>query len=158
MAVGTEPTAMLALLLSCTPAPIDSSIDSPVPTDSDPQVTDSDTGPSWPADAPTLTTCDAWCYLHETGDQNYIWKVECSADDPQGVDTIGNGRLEIQQDQVTFATDLVACDTSGFCSTQFGEPTHGTYCDQATSYTFVVFVSDVDENESRPYVVQGRAE
>ncbi|MCP4809932.1 MAG: hypothetical protein GY913_10395 [Proteobacteria bacterium] len=155
---------MLLLLLACTPAPSGDTDSSVTSSDSDDgssdSAPDSDTGSGEGIhpDAPVVRTCDAWCYLHETGDQNYIWKVECAADDPQGLDTIGNGRLEIQQNQQTFATDLVACDGAGFCSTQFGEPTHDVWCDQAPSYTFLVYISDVDEHESAPYVVKGRAE
>ena len=153
---------MLLLLLSCTPAPPDSATDSPTDStpsgDSDPQNQDSGDTDDVSPDAPRLETCDAWCYLHQTGEENWVWRLECTASDPQGVETTANGRVEIQQDQATFAEDLVACDSSGFCSTQFGEPTHDVWCDQASSYTFLVFVSDVDEHESAPYVVKGRKE
>ncbi|HJN77799.1 MAG TPA: hypothetical protein QGF58_28025 [Myxococcota bacterium] len=106
--------------------------------------------------APVIETCDAYCYLHQTGDENYQWKIECSVDDPDGVDNIWNGRFEIEYSGARIADDKMACDDAGYCSGSFGETTHEVYCDKADSYMFLVYISDWDEHESAPYKVAGR--
>jgi len=115
-----------------------------------------DTDPQTDPNAPVISSCDAYCYLHQTGDQNYQWKIECSVDDPDGMDNVWNGRFDILFGTSTIADDKIACDDAGYCSGSFGETTHEVYCEQADSYEFVIFISDWDENESKPYRVTGR--
>ena len=107
-------------------------------------------------DAPIIQSCDAFCYFHDTGDQFYNWRIECSVTDQQGVENVWNGTVEIAQGNNSVATDLVACDAAGFCSTTFREELYGVYCSQASSYDFFIRIQDWDENMSRPYKVTGR--
>ena len=157
---------MLFLLLACSdkePAVDDTSAStddtSASADDTSTDDTDDDTGGGQlndNLDAPVISTCDAFCYLHQTGDQYYNWRVECSATDPQGLENIWNGEVIVAQGQNEVRTDLVACDATGFCSATFDEPSTGVMCAQATSYDFIVKVQDWDQNWSKPVKVTGR--
>jgi len=107
-------------------------------------------------DSPIIQSCDAFCYFHDTGDQFYNWRIECSVSDPQGVENVWNGTVDITQGNNSIATELVACDAAGFCSTTFREELYGVYCSQASSYDFFIRIQDWDENLSKPYKVTGR--
>lgn len=157
---------MLLLALACvTPATDYSSADSADPGDSvsetddsssadDSADTDSQSGVD-PA-APVISSCDAYCYLHQTGDENYQWKIECAVDDPDGTDNIWNGAFDIEYSGTVISDDKIACDDAGYCSGSFGETTHEVYCEYAESYLFIVTISDWDDHESAAYAVAGR--
>lgn len=152
----------LLLVLACgEKEPVDTSTgtdDSAVVAD-DTGATDdtgADTGEVTEPDAPVIQSCDAFCYLHETGEQFYNWRVECSVTDPQGVDNVWNGEVIVAQGQTTAHSDLVACDATGFCSASFTQDNSAVQCAQASSYDFLVKVQDWDQNWSAPMKVQGR--
>lgn len=120
----------------------DSPVDSPDPTGS----------------APTVTDCDAFCWQHQTGDTFYQWLVECHATDPEGLEDIANGRMEIYQGSTQQGSTLVACDRAGFCTSSFRETDFGVLCSSASSYTFSVWISDMEGHESTPLVTTGHVQ
>jgi hypothetical protein len=126
-------------------------------TDSDAD-SDGDADP----DAPWIEAGDAYCYLHETGDQYYQWEVNCTADDPQGADTLkafdaANSIITVLNDSgVPVATYALVCDDEGACFGSFKENDDGVSCANATSYTIRFQVADEDDNLSAPFEVQGR--
>lgn len=115
-----------------------------------------DTGEEVSDDAPKITTCDAFCYLHETGDTFYNWRVECNVDDAQGVSNVWNGTVDIAKGSDPVANDLMACDATGYCSGTFREDLYGILCSDASSYDFLIKIQDWDQNWSKPYKVAGR--
>ena len=152
---------LIPLLLACTePAATDDSEavatdDSQASGDSQDTQDTEDTDPGNP-DAPVIQSCDAYCWLHTTGEERYEWLVECDVSDPQGLEDIWNGRFEALFNGNVIQEELVACDTQGYCSSAFSEITADVRCEQASDYTFRVFVSDWSGNESKPYEVVGR--
>lgn len=154
---------MLLLLVACAgdatddKAPLDDSVAADSPRDDSAPTDDSPTdSPDPTGSAPTLTDCDASCWEHQTGDVFYQWLVECHATDPEGLESIANGRLEIQRSGAVEGTALVACDRAGYCSTSFRETDFDVLCRDASSYSFHVWVSDLEGHESEPFVVIGR--
>ena len=120
--------------------------------------TDTDTFQADPS-APVVTTCDAYCWYHTTGDQFYEWAIDCSVTDPEGAKNIWNGRWACTGGDCQDQSGLIACTTSsGQCNTSFKETqvTPNILCEQASSYTFSVWVSDWDSHESAPYEITGR--
>ena len=127
------------------------STDTATPTDTDTFVAD--------PDAPVINSCDAYCWYHTTGEQFYEWVVECSVTDPDGYKDIWNGRWGCTGGSCQDQSGLVACTaTDGTCSTSFKESqiTPTIFCEQASSYTFTVWVSDWQGHESKGYKVTGR--
>ena len=111
-------------------------------------------GGEGPADAPTLSGCEAWCYLHDVGQESYQWRVTCSADDPQGTETIEHGGVEVTQSGSYVTEYLLACDDEGACSTSFDE-SQGVMCASAASYSFAITVEDFNGNVSAVTTVTG---
>jgi len=113
-------------------------------------------------DAPWIEAADAYCYLHETGDQYYQWEVNCTADDPQGADTLKSfdaalNIVSILNDGGTeIATYALVCTDEGMCVGSFKEADDGVSCASASSYTARFQVADEDDNISAPFDVQGR--
>ncbi|MFH1469057.1 MAG: hypothetical protein ABIO70_32015 [Pseudomonadota bacterium] len=150
---------LIAGLIACkdddTSDPDDTNPEGDADTDAD---GDGDADP----DAPWIEEADAYCYLHETGDQFYLWEVNCTADDPQGSDTIKsfdatNSVVTVLNDGgTTVATYALVCTDEGACVGSFKETDDGVSCASATSYTIRFQVVDEDDNVSAPYDVQGR--
>ncbi|MCB9760446.1 MAG: hypothetical protein H6739_11460 [Alphaproteobacteria bacterium] len=107
-----------------------------------------------PGDAPSISSCEALCWQHQTGDTTWQWVVDCHASDPD--DDLANGRSEVRQGASVVSEQLVACSAEGRCTSSFTEAQTGVRCDAATSYTFMVWVSDLEGHESAPFSVQGR--
>ena len=107
-----------------------------------------------PADAPTLSGCEAWCYLHSVGKESYQWRITCTADDPQGPETIEHGGVEVTQSGSTVTEYLLACDDEGACSTSFDE-SQGVLCASASTYSFAITVEDFNGNVSAVTTVTG---
>lgn len=106
--------------------------------------------------APTIQSCDAYCEWHDIGETYWKWTVGCTVTDPDGLDNIWNGATTVLRGNTQVANYLVACNTSGLCTTGFREETDNILCSQANSYKFVVKISDWDGHESLPYEVVGR--
>jgi hypothetical protein len=124
--------------------------------------TDADGDGDADSDAPWIEAADAYCYLHETGDQYYQWEVNCTADDPQGADTLkafdaAMSKITVLNDGGTeIANYALVCDDEGACFGSFKELDDGISCANATSYTIRFQVADEDDNISAPFEVQGR--
>jgi hypothetical protein len=150
---------LISAILACAPVTSDDSVppeqDSEASDDSqaDSEDTDSDVGNP---DAPVIQTCDAYCWLHTTGEERYEWLLECDVTDPQGLEDVWNGRFEALFKGNVIMEELVACDAQGYCSSAFSEVTADVRCEQASDYSFRVFVSDWSGNESQPFEVVGR--
>ncbi len=152
----------ISAILACTPVSEEDSqpesLDSTELEDSqvadDSQDTDDTDAPN--PDAPVIRSCDAYCWLHTTGEERYEWLLECDVTDPQGLEDIWNGRFDALFKGNVIMDDLVACNTSGYCSSAFSENSADVRCEQAGDYSFRVFVSDWSGNESQPLEVVGR--
>jgi len=111
------------------------------------------------AGAPTLRACDAWCYLHQTGDAYYQWLVSCDAEDPQGPLNLDDGSAWLPNTQgVEQRIFPMVCDEEGLCHTSFREDTSGVSCADAPDYSFQVQIWDLDGNGSAVLTVKGRRE
>ena len=107
--------------------------------------------------APVITACDAWCELHQVGEEYYKWNLECQVTDEEGLDNIWNGRTTILRGGNNVADYLLACAAgTGTCTTAFREDEYNVTCSQASSYVFKVWVSDWNGNESLPFSTTGR--
>ncbi|MEC7242584.1 MAG: hypothetical protein VXW32_15225 [Myxococcota bacterium] len=106
--------------------------------------------------APKIQSCDAYCEWHDIGDTYWKWTVGCNVTDPDGLENIWNGATTVSRGNTAVADYLVACNTSGLCTTGFREDTDNILCSQANSYKFVVKITDWDGHESLPYEVVGR--
>ena len=109
--------------------------------------------------APTVASCDAWCYRHKIGHKFYEWNIDCTVTDPDGAKNIWNGRWACTSGGCSDQSGLVACTkNTGACNTSFKETqvTPPILCQQASSYTFTIWVSDWDGLESKGYKVTGR--
>ena len=157
---------LLALgTLGCLPDDIDTGPkgsetgDADTDTDAD-MDTDSDTDP---AAAPVVEEADAYCLYNDSSEQYYYWIVGCSADDPQGADTLAefsdewDHTVTVTNDQgAELASYVLSCNNSGDCTGTFYESDHGVICTSASSYTFSFVVVDQDGNYSPPLEVVGR--
>ena len=106
--------------------------------------------------APTIQSCDAYCEWHDIGDTYWKWTVGCDVTDPDGLENIWNGATTVLRGNTQVANYLVACNTTGLCTTGFREDTDNILCSQANTYKFIVKISDWDGHESLPYEVVGR--
>ncbi|NOY27207.1 MAG: hypothetical protein GXP62_15165 [Oligoflexia bacterium] len=119
-----------------------------------------DAGASTTADpeAPVVTSVDAWCYAHKTGQVDYIWQVDLTYTDPQGDDTAQayfNGMTVSQGGTVVAEYDLT-CPDPGVCGGSFRQSLDQVVCAKASSYTIAVRVLDEDDNWSEPAETAGR--
>lgn len=108
---------------------------------------------------PVVRTADAWCYEHTTGETAWLWVVEATFDDRQGLDTINpffEDGVTVLQAGATVATYSVTCTDAGACSASFNETADGVSCASATTYTLEVRVMDEDEQWSDPLTLTGR--
>ena len=110
-------------------------------------------------DRPIITEADAWCYLHTTGDERWIWVATVLATDPQGVDTI----QPVTTDGIaTFwggsalSTHALVCDPSGECTSSWDADESGMDCSVAGDFTVVFTVLDEDAKRSAPFEAAGR--
>ena len=106
-----------------------------------------------------MLTGDAWCYQHSTGDTAWLWVVEATFNDPQGLDTINpffDDGITVLQGGSPVATYSLTCTDAGACSGSFNESADGVSCASATAYTLEVRVVDEDENWSAPLSLTGR--
>ncbi len=158
---------MLLWLLACTgKTPETSSSDSDAATDErgadtapDDTAVEGDSGVggdggAGPTDAPVLSDCEAWCYLHTVGQESYQWRVTCSVTDPQGLETVESGTVDVQESGARITQYLLACDEVGGCSTSFDE-SQGVLCAGASGYTFAIYVEDFNGNVSDVVTVTG---
>ncbi len=159
----------LALLLLLAPMACDEiKEDTGVDTAEGDTDTDGDTDADGDGDtdsdsAPTVEEADAYCLYNDSSTQYYYWIVTCSADDPQGADTLaafgdewehlvtvyGEGGGEV-------ASYPLICDGDGDCTGTFEEGDDSVICTSATSYTFSFVVYDQDGNGSEAFEVVGR--
>lgn len=155
----------LALVLGCGDKEVTPTDDSSASTDDSSASTDdssTSTDDSAPLDdtagaPPEVSDCDACCYLNDTGDPRWIWLVQCQASDPEGPETLNNGRIEASAGGGVVFSDLVACDPQGYCTSSFRVENSGVQCDgRAGDYSFQVWVSDLAGNESAPTSAVGR--
>ncbi len=106
-----------------------------------------------------VRTADAWCYQHTTGDPAWLWVVEATFDDPQGLDTINpffEDGVTVLQGGSEVASYSVTCTDAGACSASFNETAHGVSCASASTYTLEVRVQDEDDQWSDPVSLTGR--
>lgn len=142
---------LLAFVVGCAPTKDDSAAPG-VPTDSAGSTT---TDP----ERPVLTSVDAWCYFHETGEQFYNWDAAAEVVDPQGADTLTGGTLVVSDAGGEVVSHLLACDhDTSRCTTTFRADTDGVRCEEATSYHFRFTVTDEDGNTSEERETAGRAQ
>lgn len=147
--------------LACKPTDIDTGPDGSDTGDADTDVdTDSDTDS---AVAPVVEQADAYCLYNDSSTQYYYWVVSCSADDPQGDDTLADFSDEWDHTVTvrgTGGTDIasyeLSCNDDGDCTGTFYESDHGVICTSASSYIFGFVVYDQDGNASEPLEVVGR--
>lgn len=107
---------------------------------------DSDSAAPSP-EAPLVTGVEAYCYLHDVGDQFYQWIFGGVVDDPQGVETLesfadlhiyrGGGVIEELE-------GLLVVSDDGQLVGSFKEETYGISCGSASEYTFRFIAYDVD--------------
>lgn len=101
--------------------------------------------------SPEVTDADAYCYLHDTGDQFYNWSLSATYDDPQGLDNVPRSfhMVEIYKggNLVTDA-ELMSCNTdSGSCIGSFNADVLGIPCPgSAEEYVFKIIIEDYDGN------------
>jgi len=127
-------------------ADTDADSDTDTDTDSDPQL-------------PYITAADAACSYHDTGTSYWMWMVDASADDPQGVWTVDSiGSVEVLEAKTAkvMATYAIACTPKGMCATSFKADADGILCDDPKQWTFRLTVVDEDKNVSLPFDVIGR--
>jgi hypothetical protein len=119
--------------------------------------TDADTDTD--SELPYFSSADAACSFHTTGTQYWMWTLNASADDPQGVKTIQSiGNVDVVEpttDEVA-ASYALACSAKGMCATGFKADADGILCKDPTDWTFRFTVADEDDNMSVPFEVSGR--
>jgi hypothetical protein len=149
---------LVALLVGCAAEPKDGTstgLDTDADTDTDTDV-DTDTAA---AERPVITTADAWCYFHDTGDQFWNWDAACEVTDPQGARSLDTGALVVLRDGAEVHSGVLACNRdTGRCTTTFREDATGVMCADATSYQFRFTVTDEDGYVSDPVEIAGRAQ
>ncbi len=110
-------------------------------------------------DRPVIESADAWCYLHQTGDERLIWSATATATDPQGVETLTlmttNG-ISIFEDGETVDSQALVCEADGLCTASWASDATLVDCQQPESYTLVFTVLDEDAKRSAPFEVVGR--
>lgn len=110
-------------------------------------------------DAPVVLAADAWCYLHSTGDEAWLWVVEATAEDPQGSSTLkafATDGVKVLAGGAEVGTYALACDGSAFYTASWKQDQDGISCANASAYTIVITNTDEDGNQSKPYELTGR--
>lgn len=117
-----------------------------------------DSGAHGDDEAPWIESADGYCYHHEVGEEFWNWSAACTADDPQGRDTLSRaGELTVLQGGGEIARYTLSCNPDdGVCSTTFREDADGVLCARASDYTLRFVVEDEDGNLSEPVEVVGR--
>ena len=150
----------LLLVLGCGDKDGDSgaAVDTAGPTHSgsDGGATAGDGGAS--SEAPVVTSVDAWCYEHSTGDKDYIWQVEATFTDPQGDDTARSyfDGIAVKDGTTVVAEYAMTCPDPGVCGGSFRQSLDDVRCTLASAYTISVRVQDEDDNWSAPQETTGR--
>ncbi len=108
--------------------------------------------------APSIVLADAWCYLHDTGVENWRWNVAAAGEDAQGsIDLKSFGHeVVIRRGGGTLATYPLSCQQDGDCTTSFLEAEYGVLCAQAAATTFTIRLEDQEGNWSEPVEITGR--
>lgn len=101
--------------------------------------------------SPQLSNGDAYCYLHDTGDQFYMWTFGVDYSDPQGVGDIPRSGHDIDflQDGnvIKSATGMLTCDnTAGWCVGSFKEADYDIPCASAEDWTVRFTIYDYEGN------------
>lgn len=109
-------------------------------------------------ETPWILSADGYCYHHEVGEEFWNWSATCTADDPQGRDTLERGgELRVLEGGAEVARYTLSCNPDdGVCSTSFREDADGILCARAADYTLRFTVEDEDGNVSAPVEVTGR--
>lgn len=117
-----------------------------------------DSGQDSDPERPWILSADAYCYHHEVGEEFWNWSASCTADDPQGRDSLSRaGQLGVTEGGTEIARYTLSCNPDdGVCSTTFREDADGVLCSRASSYTLSFVVEDEDGNLSEPVEVTGR--
>lgn len=121
-------------------------------TDGTSNTTDTDT--DVPADpSPIVSSLDARCTEHTTGEATYIWTITADATDPQGADTLETfvqDAIQVEANGSVVATYALSCvveDLSiAHCSGSFLEVEDNIICTNAASYSISVTAVDQDGN------------
>lgn len=98
-------------------------------------------------EAPIVTGVEAYCYLHDVGDQFYQWLFGGVVDDPQGVETLeGFADLEIYRGGgvIEDLEGLIVVSDDGAMVGSFKETTYSISCGSASEYTFRFIAYDTD--------------
>lgn len=117
-----------------------------------------ETGGDSDGESPWILSADGYCYHHEVGEEFWNWSATCTADDPQGRDTLSRaGTLVVLDGGAEAARYTLSCNPDdGVCSTTFREDADGILCSRANAYTLRFTVEDEDGNLSAPVEVVGR--
>lgn len=120
-----------------------------------------DTSDSGPDDgvSPVIEEADSWCYVHTTGEKQYIWVANVQADDRQGTDTLESfitDGIVVLSGETELAEYALVCDADGACTGTWKQSEDNIACANATSYTIRMQVQDEDGNRSEAVEVQGR--
>ncbi len=156
------PLALFLALAGCLPTDIDTGDkhdDTGAEGDADTD-TDADTDLG---DLPVVEDADAYCLFNDSSTQYYYWIVQCTADDPQGADTLAEFSDEWKHAVTVRTTEgseiasyELICDGDGDCTGTFYQDDHGVSCASASSYIFAFVVYDQDGNASEAFEVVGR--
>jgi hypothetical protein len=125
---------------------------------------DMDTDTDGDADVlPWIESATAVCHLDVMGGDWYQWETGCTADDPQGADTLVTfdqalSFVAVLDSAGTEVASYALVCAGGECTSTFRESDAGVFCSGAAGYTFRFQVADEDGHLSAPYEVQGVAQ
>lgn len=89
------------------------------------------------------------CGVSTDGDE--VWQVEVTMSDPQGVETLSIGTLEVMDGEVTLGTFYLAC-SGGKCTTNWDTTVYPELgCSIEGSVTFAIKGKDKQGNESEVF-------
>lgn len=122
---------------------------------------DSDTDTDADPDRPVILDADAWCYLHDEGedDEVQIWQVSLQASDPQGdssIESIQPEGVTVLSGDTALATYDMVCTDNAVCVGSWSATEDNIGCITPEDYTVRMVIVDDDGNSSEPAEVEGR--
>ena len=141
-------------------AEADADADADADSDSDADG-DSDTDADADPERPVILEADAWCYLHDEGedDEVHIWQVALQASDPQGdssLESLLPEAITVSSGGAEIATYDMVCTDNAACVGSWNAQEDGIGCTSPEDYTVEMVVWDRDGNVSEPVEREGR--
>lgn len=101
--------------------------------------------------SPQLSNGDAYCYLHNTGEEFYQWAFSVDYTDPQGSTDVPRTGHDVdflrEGNVVKSATGVLICDNDqGWCIASFKEADYDIPCASAEDWTVRFTIYDYEGN------------